>query len=104
MDSVGDLGARVTGQRVLPHYQQRWRINVECDQVAAGDLQVADLMDVGVLAAAAETGSQLSRRGGIDVALWRAIEDGFCAGAGQHTHSAAGATVIVDRAALPGSP
>jgi len=92
------------GQRISAHDQQGGRVDVQGDQIPAVGLEIAELVDVGILAAAAMTGGQFAAAGGIHMTRGGAVEQGFGGGALEDTDTATAGAVIVDGAALAVSP
>ena len=76
---------------------------MQSDKLTRG-IEIADLVDVHIPAAAATVGGEFMRVRGEDMASGRAVEDGFSAGATEDADGAIAATVIMDGAALARFP
>src|SRR5258705_13537576 len=74
------------------------------DEVGAGGLIVGDLVDIQVLGGAHETLGQSSRARLENAAFLGHFKDGFGGLTADDANGAGGATVIVNRTALPASP
>ena len=74
------------------------------NQIFAVGFEITDLVNVGILAAAAMAGRQLSAARCVNVACGGAVEQGFRRSALEYADAATAGAVIVNRAALAISP